>query len=144
MSLQLFVTLVATLAPDEAGTKQEMEKFQGTWSVASVEVDGKPIREKLRKQLTMTFAGNKYTLKIGDDVVVEGTFKLDPSKNPKTIDEAETSGPNKGSVSLGIYKWDGDDLTICFGANNDKNRPTKFSSERGTKHELVSLKRAKP
>ena len=76
------------------------------------------------------------------------TFRLNPVKSPKHID---LEGLHK-SASLGIYKLEGDALTLCMGitqaspvydkrARSDKStRPTAISPEAGT---VIVLKRIK-
>ena len=60
--------------------------------------------------MTVTFAGDKYTVRKGDEVIQAGRQKLDPSRSPKAIDVTVTEGLNKGAVLLGIYEIDGDTL----------------------------------
>lgn len=74
------------------------------------------------------------------------SFRLNPAKSPKLID---IEGLGK-SVSLGLYKLDGDDLTICMGVtqaspvydkrakNDESTRPEAISPEAGT---VIVLKR---
>jgi uncharacterized protein (TIGR03067 family) len=57
--------------------------------------------------------------------VWEGQFRLEPTDEPKAIDLTSTSNPNKGEKSFGIYRVEGDALTICLG----KERPTEFSGK---------------
>jgi uncharacterized protein (TIGR03067 family) len=66
------------------------------------------------------------------------TYKLDPSKNPKTIDITIGSGSEKGRTLLGIYALEGDTLTICV---NERFRPTELKDGPGT--DLIVLKREK-
>jgi uncharacterized protein (TIGR03067 family) len=68
------------------------------------------------------------------------TFHLSPGQSPKQID---IDGPRK-SNSLGIYKLDGDELTVCMGVsqaspsydkqakNSETKRPTMITPEEGT------------
>lgn len=76
------------------------------------------------------------------------TFRLNPAKSPRHID---IQGLGK-SASLGLYKLDGDELTICMGVtqaspvydkrakNDESTRPTAISPEAGT---VIVLKRIK-
>jgi hypothetical protein len=68
------------------------------------------------------------------------TFKLDPGKTPKGIDLAEGSR----QALFGIYRLDGDDLTICCSITGDKgDRPSTFAGywKAGTYSMLLVLRR---
>jgi uncharacterized protein (TIGR03067 family) len=86
-------------ADDKADLEKEVKKFQGTWTFESSEAGGQQLPAGELKELVITFAGDKHTIKKGDQVVQVGAQKLDPSKSPKAIDVNMTEGPNKG-VSL--------------------------------------------
>jgi uncharacterized protein (TIGR03067 family) len=132
-------------ADDKPDAAKALEKFQGTWTFESVEVDGKKESsawgEKL-KNLKITFAGNKFTVKKGDKVVQAGTQKLDPSKSPKAVDATVTEGNGKGRKMLGIYEIEGDTLKVCFDPEG-KKRPTEFKSTAGSSTVLIVHKRAR-
>ena len=120
-----------TRADDKADVDKELKKFHGVWTFASVEAGGKKAPADDLKGLTVTFAGDKYTVKKGDEVIQVGTQKLDPSKSPKTIDVKLIEGLNKGAVMLGIYEINGDTLKVCFDESG-KKRPTEFQSPAGS------------
>src|SRR5262245_24156066 len=90
-------------ADDRADVEKELKKFAGNWTFESVEVGGQKVGADQFKGRTLSFEGAKYSVKRGDDVEEAATFKLDPSKTPKTLDSTVTEGPNKGSVMLCIY-----------------------------------------
>ena len=149
----VLVTLLCTLglsafggtgarADDKAEVEKELKKFQGTWTFESVEAGGKKLPADQFKGITVTFEGDKYAVKKGDEVVEAATQKLDPSKSPKAIDVTLTEGPNKGSVLLGIYEIDGDTLKVCFDLRG-KKRPTEFKSPAGSETFVNVHKRAK-
>jgi uncharacterized protein (TIGR03067 family) len=120
--------------------KKEMKQFQGTWKVVSVEHMG-----QLRQgsNLRVTFKGNKYTAtSIGNRVIEEGTFSIDPSRKLKTIDLSILTGNDKGSIQRGLYELQGDTLKFCL-AQPGKDRPIAFSTRTGTGFELFVLKRVK-
>jgi uncharacterized protein (TIGR03067 family) len=131
-----------TAADDKADLEKEVKKFQGTWTFVSSEGGGQQLPAGELKELVLTFAGDKHTVKKGDQVVQVGTQKLDPSKSPKAIDVTMTEGPNKGAVMLGIYEINGDTLKVCFDAGG-KTRPTEFKSSPGSATFVNVHKRAK-
>ena len=128
-------------ADDKADVEKELKKFQGTWTFESVEAGGKEVPAAEFKGITVTFEGDKYTVKKGDDVIQAATLKLDPSKSPKTLDVTVAEGPNKGAVMLGIYEISPDTLKVCFDPEG-KKRPTEFKSASGAQT-LVVHKRVK-
>ena len=147
-----FVTLLCTLAlttvggtgawaDDKGDVEKELKKFQGTWTVESVEAGGMELPIDLFKGMTVTFEGDKYTVKMGDQMIQAATQKLEPSKSPKTLDGTVTEGPHKGTVILGIYEISEDTLKVCFDPEG-KKRPTEFKSASGSQT-LVVHKRVK-
>jgi len=128
-------------ADDRAEVAKELKKFQGTWTFASVEAGGKEIPAAEFKGMTVTFEGDRYTVKKGEEVIQAATQKLDPSRSPKTLDVTVAEGPNKGAVILGIYEISGDTLKVCFDPEG-KKRPTEFKGASGSQT-LVVHKRVK-
>jgi uncharacterized protein (TIGR03067 family) len=120
-----------TRADEKADVAKELKKFHGVWTFESVEAGGKKTPAEELKGLTVTFAGDKYTVKKGDEVIQVGIQKLDPSRSPKAIDVTVTEGLRKGAVMLGIYEIDGDTLKVCFDEEG-KKRPTEFKSPAGS------------
>lgn len=132
----------ATRAGDKADAEKELKKFQGVWTIESLESGGKKIPAEAMKGMTLTYEGDKYTVKNGKDVIQVGAQKLDPSKSPKTLDGTITEGFGKGAVMPGIYEIDGDTLKVCFDEEG-KKRPTEFKTADGSKTTLVVYKRMK-
>jgi uncharacterized protein (TIGR03067 family) len=133
---------VGTRADVKADAEKELKKFHGVWTFESVEAGGKKAPADELKGMTLTFAGDKYTVKKGDMVIQVGAQKLDPSRSPKAIDVTVTEGLNKGAVMLGIYEIDGDTLKVCF-EEGGKKRPTEFKSAAGSETFVNVHKRVK-
>jgi uncharacterized protein (TIGR03067 family) len=131
-----------TRADDKTDAEKEFKKFHGVWTFESVEAGGKKAPADAFKGTTVTFAGDTYTVKKGDEVIQVGTQKLDPSRSPKTIDVTVTEGLNKGAVMLGIYEIDEDTLKVCFDEGG-KKRPTEFKSPAGSETFVNVHKRLK-
>lgn len=114
----------ALSAQDDAG-KKDLDSIQGVWQAISAEIEGKPASGELIKRLKLTFKGNKVSHPAPDGKIEEVTFKLDPSKNPKTIDVTASSDTDKSIV--GIYSIEGDTLKICA-TKAGQERPKEFKS----------------
>jgi uncharacterized protein (TIGR03067 family) len=86
----------------------------------------------------------------GDDFLAKGdsgSYKLDVSKNPKTIDIRRRDG-----TQVGIYKLEKDTLTISWSEPGEQERPHEFNrnkadvkyyirADRGKYHERVGQKK---
>jgi uncharacterized protein (TIGR03067 family) len=118
--------LVAADGKDDA--KKEMEKLQGAWVMVSGERNGEALPDDQVKALKRTVKGEEFTITRDGETVVKGTFTVDPSKSPKTIDVMITEGDNKDKKMLGIYEIDGDNYKVCY-APFGKDRPKEFSSK---------------
>jgi uncharacterized protein (TIGR03067 family) len=129
-------------ADDKADVEKDLKKFQGTWTFESVEVGGKEQPAADFKGMTVTFEGNKFIVKKGDEVIQVGTEKLDPSRSPKTVDVTVTEGLSKGAIMLGIYEISGDTLKVCFDPEG-KKRPNEFKSAAGSQTFVNVHKRVK-
>ena len=129
-------------ADDKPDVAKELKKFRGDWTFESVESGGKKFPAEPFEGRTVSFDGDKYSVKRGDKVEEAATLKLDPSESPKAFDVAVTGGPNKGAVMLGIYEFDGDTLKVCF-VPKGKKRPTEFKTTDGSPAILVVHKRVK-
>ena len=86
--------------------------------------------------------GDKYKFSMGE-MEEEGTIKIDAAKKPATLDFEITAGNDKGKNQVGIYKIDGDTMTICLAQPGVDKRPTDFTSTEDNGHILVTIKRKK-
>ena len=138
--LPFAVVLLSAAAGPAQDTRKELEKLQGEWTMVSMETKGMKARDDVVKQYKLTIKGDQWTVTTLKGVGGKATFKIDPSKNPKTIDLTFEFN-KKGTPSRGIYKLEGDTLTLCRTAG-DRERPKEFKTteEAGI---LVVWKRAK-
>jgi uncharacterized protein (TIGR03067 family) len=121
--------------------KKDVDLMQGSWTVEEVAHNGQSPGEDKLKEIKVAVKGSKLTVR-AEDETHEVPFKLDPKKNPKTIDATPTGGPFKDMTLLGIYEIKGDTFKMCF-AEAGKERPTEFKSEADSGHFLLVLKRKK-
>ena len=139
----LLVVLAGLLAQPQATdqAKKDLERLQGTWEMAALEVDGKDVGAAKIQDTTLTIKGDKYTVKVKKSV--NGcTIRLDPSKKPHAIDMIFSEPGNADKVHKGIYMIEGDTLKICRGLNADQERPEQFATWPNTGYFVVTWKRA--
>jgi len=73
---------------------KDRERVDGTWLGSKAELDGKPFPEELTRTIRITVEKGKYKVAVSG-TFEEGTFKLDPSTTPKSLELTGTNGPNK-------------------------------------------------
>jgi uncharacterized protein (TIGR03067 family) len=123
--------------------KKELERLQGTWVMAALEVNGEEVPRKKLVGTTLVIKGDKYIVKV-KDTTHETTIKLDPTKDPKAIDMYFPDGPELPKLSKGVYELDGDTLRICRRQAPGGERPTQIGSWPDTNLFVVTWKRKKP
>lgn len=125
LSLAVALGFVAT------ATAADKSPLEGKWTVTSLTRDGKA--DKSLDGATREHAGDKYSVTpaAGSNAPkAEGTATIDAAK--KTIDMKPSAGRYKDKTLKGIYKIEGDTLTVAFSSDPDKARPTAFESKEGS------------
>jgi uncharacterized protein (TIGR03067 family) len=101
-------------------------KLDGTWVGTSYKRGpGVVSKENVGTSLTITKDG--YECKGSYPISKKGTLKIDEANG--TIDFTSTEGFSKGKTMQGIYKLEGNVLTVCY-ADSSSKRPTEFKSEK--------------
>ena len=141
MAALLSVLGVASESPDEA-TKSELARFQGTWTVVTVENDGRTASADQLVGFKIVVEGNSRIVKNDDQVLSRSTLKLDLSKQPKVIYLTMTEGMFKGNTLPAIYEMDGDTWKVCMALKGDEP-PQGFATQDGDGHLLHVYKKEK-
>jgi uncharacterized protein (TIGR03067 family) len=135
--------LIAAEDDKQTAIKKDRQRYEGTWRVVSLEVNGKKAPEEdVKKISVVNKADGTWILQVDGEKVTQGTSEIDPTQKPKTIDFIETEGDNKGKIVLGIYELGEDTRRLCY-AQPGKDRPSEFSAPAGSGHTLVVFKREK-
>jgi uncharacterized protein (TIGR03067 family) len=130
-----------TAAADDKATKDELQRFTGTWRGVSVVRDGKEVPKAEAEKVRLVVMGEKYTLTEGGETI-EGTHTVDPTRSPRHIDAVRTKGPHKGETLRGVYELGADSFTVCFAAPG-KDRPTELNAKGGPGLRVLTFRREK-
>jgi|GEM_PF-854727 len=135
-------------------SKADAQKLQGKWGWLPQRVHmnypapelmslfhGRELdkKEQLGRQFTLEVKRDSFTFSDYKEKTRQATAKLDASKKPRQIDFVV----GEGTPFLGIYKLEGDTLTLCIG--DQKQRPSEFPDVWAKKGQvLIYYTRAKP
>jgi uncharacterized protein (TIGR03067 family) len=124
-ALSVVAAVGAAQPPKDDPAKADLAKLQGEWTVKSITVAEMPLPGELPGKLVIE--GEKF-----GDLSSNLTIALDPTKSPKEIDLVRAPS---GQKWMGLYKLDGDTLTLCLamiekGKLADQKRPTDFDAKK--------------
>ena len=158
-ALLLLLTLIATAAPLPAPrdrTKGDLKAMEGEWeavyapagSMAATQPRG-PWKGE-RRGIRLVISGDRLTHYQVESVVGMFTIKLDASRKPRWIDATVHPPRSEGWARrqysdgwLGLYRLEGDTLTICDVDHHDGGRrPGRITGDE-TWHTLTVLRRVR-
>jgi uncharacterized protein (TIGR03067 family) len=140
----LLIGLAVTVAaPAAKEKKKDPPSIVGSWKLEKMEFGGMAMPVGDLGELSLTFApdGAFIARKGGQEKPETGRYTHDAKKSPAEIDVTETRGGAKDMTVRGIYKIDGETLTICMSPMGE--RPTKFESPAGGQTIMMTFKRMK-
>ena len=114
-------------------SQRDLEVLQGQWEQVSLAVDGieSPPDDLSPPGGVSAFIGNRFTVHAGDGaLLLEGSFTLDASTDPKQINWLDATGPDAGKVLAAIYRLDGDHF-VFVAADPGAPRPAVFYAGAG-------------
>ncbi len=133
--LTLALALVATtavfaqgqMARTEAPKSKTLAMLQGTWIFTTQngqDMSGGPV-------VSVTITDNKYAQSAAGEVVERGTFKIDDTKKPMTLDISIVEGQDAGQSQIGIFEVTETTMKVKFTDGGGTTRPTNFNQEEG-------------
>lgn len=125
--------------PHLARHVEQLRALEGTWAFTALEVDGSVQPPVAFSAARLVIDGDRFAM---EDAMAryEGVFDIDVEASPHTIDVEFVAGPEAGNVSRGLFRLDGERLTICIGLAG-RARPEGFATSPGSGHALESLAR---
>ncbi len=155
--IPLLLLAISQLNTGDDPAKRELEKFQGVWALESyttegvtksADDDGTTFRGQRLivngNHWVERFYGTPADIADEDDRLPRMQFGINPTKSPARIDYWPVNRPD-GWRKLGIYRLEGDKLTICFRVlvlgGDDVKRPAEFDAREGSRTGLAVYKR---
>jgi uncharacterized protein (TIGR03067 family) len=132
-----------------AAMKQELKRLAGTWELVHWGRDGQLLDRSEWKRLLgkstvrITFLEGGFSGVLNSTNGRRSRYVLDPTTAPKTWDcYFPLDNGGEELVSVGIYEFEGDELTMCTGSPL-LPRPTDFTLKRGSRHTYQIFRRVK-
>ena len=139
VAVALFVIALASPLSAQKPGAGPAAALQGTWIFQSI--NNQPAPEGA-PETSVTFKGDTYQQTSGGQVNERGTFKVDASKKPMTIDLTIVEGSDAGKTQLGIFEVSGDTLRANFGLAGEKTRPADLKPAEGSLLLVAKKKKA--
>lgn len=139
-----YAWLVGAMLAIASPSNAEEAVLQGNWTAIKAERDGQPADDIVGHRLS--FTGERFEISSPKgEALFGGTVTSDASAKPASVDFALDRGASAGTKWKGIYRLDGDTLTICDNAPDAaKDRPNAFEAKAGSGYVLVNFQRARP
>jgi uncharacterized protein (TIGR03067 family) len=141
----LWVLVCSQCRADNDAMKKELAKFEGTWTIVKMEINGKSLLEKDKPEAKLIIKDGKISsdAKEAPKGETELSKILDPSKKPKAV-----TLPLEGNIKFyGIFEIEEDELRVCGDGVDtaqekkpEGRRPKEFDSNKGL---LIVFKREK-
>lgn len=125
--------------PGLARHVQQLRALEGQWKFASLETDGTQMPVPSFPAAQLLLDGDRFRME-SPEATYEGLFIIDVEQDPPHIDVEFVEGPEAGERSYGIYRLDGQELTICLGLVGS-TRPTRWVTTKGSGHALERFHR---
>jgi uncharacterized protein (TIGR03067 family) len=142
----VWIILAAPLLVAAGGddVQKELKALEGKWKAVALEAGGMALPKEVVPDFTFTIgAGGKSTGK-SPKGEYQALITVDPKKSPKTMDNLHESGDHKGKKQFGVYKLEGNKLTVCITAPGamEADRPKDFVTK-DTKNVVFVFERVK-
>jgi uncharacterized protein (TIGR03067 family) len=115
-------------APQGAKPAGVLAALQGVWKMTTT--NGQDMAAA-GQDITITITGSNYVQTVNGAVVEKGSFKIDESKKPMTMDLQITEGDSAGQAQFGVFELKGNTLSGKMAEPGSTTRPTDFAVAEG-------------
>ena len=115
--------------------------FEGRWTAISAEENGASAPDLIGHRLDFDGAGFRI-IDADGKLAFAGTYTADTAAKPATIDFQNTEGAASGTTWSGIWRQDGQLLTVVDNAPDPSSpRPSEFSAPVDSGHVMLVFTR---
>jgi uncharacterized protein (TIGR03067 family) len=115
----------------EALITPALQKLQGEWLPLELITSGKPLEKAYLPFGSRSHFGLETKVVFGGQTMVHAKVRLNESATPVEVDYLNLAGKGKGSISLGLFRWDDEEAVFCMAAPGAP-RPADFSCDAGS------------
>lgn len=126
----LALSLGSAVVADDKANEADLKAMVGKWKVEKATLGGMDLTDMVKTLTLELQPGGKWKMMYGEEKA-DGTVTVDASKTPKELDVKTESGTEKGKTMKGIYKIDGDTMTVAYHVGGDE-RPKGFNAKSDT------------
>jgi uncharacterized protein (TIGR03067 family) len=133
--------LMSAIATGAAAQEPDQSALAGVWTATAAERDGAAAPDLVGHVLT--FEADGFAI-VGADgaALYAGTYTVDPTVTPPRIDFVQTSGEAEGQTWLGVYRLEGNALTIADNApDSARPRPPDLAAPAGSGYVVIEFRR---
>jgi uncharacterized protein (TIGR03067 family) len=131
---------VALAAPRPKDPPIKDPPIVGEWEATSI-TTGKIVAELPPGAVRWSFTADGHWVQIVRGQSYAGKYKTNSKDSPARVDfSVPPPGPSEKAIGPGIYKVEGDTLTVCY-RNDPGERPTEFKAAPTSNTTVVTFKR---
>lgn len=127
IAMCFLVLSTGSIGSAQEAAKKDLEKLQGEWVLATLEVNGSDVPIDNLAGTSLTVKGDRYTVRV-KDFVLSMQVTLDPGKDPFEIDLLVLDGANKDQIHKGIYRFENGVFRSVRGLSPELGRPRDFGT----------------
>jgi RNA polymerase sigma-70 factor (ECF subfamily) len=138
----LLLGLAVIVSAPALKSKGDPAPILGLWALTEWYIDGQPVNFNPGSATEFLPEGKRLLTQGRGQAADERGYKLHPKTSPAAIDYIRPSDGAQPDIFLGIYKVDGDTLTIAL-ANMGNERSKSFEPDKEGTWTLMKFKRVK-
>jgi uncharacterized protein (TIGR03067 family) len=117
-----------------------LQQLQGEWLPLELITSGTPLQASYLPFGSRIHSGAETKVIFGGQTMVHAKVRFDEAATPIEVDYFNLAGKAKGTLSLGLFRWDGDQAVYCIAAPGAP-RPSDFTCSKGSGRILSRWKR---